>query len=120
MRINSLETIKDLAERVGLPRQRLRELVRSRSIEHIFIGARPMFPEGSFERYIEQNTVKPCPKEITAPVSNGLKSAIVSTSYGQKEDAVASTQRASEISKKLRSISRNSSKRIVRPEPQET
>ncbi|UWP92998.1 hypothetical protein K3X13_03860 [Aliiroseovarius crassostreae] len=57
----TLETPKELAERVGLPVTNIRYLIREDMLDHIFTapGKRnPKIPNGAWERYIAQFTVK--------------------------------------------------------------
>ena len=56
-----LETPKELAERVGIPVSNVRYLIREDMLDHIFTapGRRnPKIPQGAWERYVEEFTVK--------------------------------------------------------------
>lgn len=56
-----LETPKELAERVGIPVSNVRYLIREDMLGHIFTapGRRnPKIPQGAWERYVEEFTVK--------------------------------------------------------------
>lgn len=56
-----LETPKELAARVGLPVTNIRYLIREDMLDHIFTapGRRnPKIPQGAWERYLDQFTVK--------------------------------------------------------------
>lgn len=79
-----LETLKELSERVGLPIGRLRNLVRCNAIEYVPVGARPMFPQGAFDRFLERSIVRPSPKEIAGRASSGSDSEIDSIPRSKK------------------------------------
>jgi hypothetical protein len=83
-----LETLKELSERVGLPVGRLRNLVRRNAIEYVPVGARPMFPQGAFDRFLERSIVRPCPEKMAGRDSNGSKSGVDSFSSGHENGAV--------------------------------
>jgi len=56
-----LETPKELADRVGLPVTNIRYLIREDMLDHIFTapGKRnPKIPNGAWEKYVSQFTVK--------------------------------------------------------------
>lgn len=57
----SLETPKEQANRVGLPVTNIRYLIREDMLDHIFTapGQRnPKIPDGAWEKYVSQFTVK--------------------------------------------------------------
>jgi len=64
-----LETPKELAERVGIPVTNVRYLIREDMLDHIFTapGKRnPKIPNGAWEKYVAQFTVKAEPKAATS------------------------------------------------------
>jgi hypothetical protein len=77
-----LETPKQLAKRVGLTERKIRYLINTCQIEHVWIGSRVHVPQGAFGRFIEAKKVTPCQDEIKVPVSVGLRSATATTSSG--------------------------------------
>ena len=89
-----VETLKQLADRVGISLGQARHLVCSGRIEHVRIGARRFVPEGAWERFITTNTVMPCPDATVAPDYAGSLSASASTSPGPSTAAAASAQLA--------------------------
>jgi hypothetical protein len=57
----TLETPKELADRVGLPVTNIRYLIREEMLDHIFTapGKRnPKIPTGAWERYLQEFTIK--------------------------------------------------------------
>ena len=89
-----VETLKQLADRVGISLGQARLLVQSRRLEHVRIGARRFVPEGAWERFITDNTVTPCPDATVVPNYAGSESASASTSHGPSTAAAASAQLA--------------------------
>lgn len=60
-----LETPQQLANRVGVPVASIRQLIRSGQLDHIFLSAgrrNPKVPEGAWERYLENFTVRANPQ----------------------------------------------------------
>jgi len=56
-----LETPKELADRVGIPVTNIRYLIREDMLDHIYTapGKRnPKIPNGAWEKYVSQFTVK--------------------------------------------------------------
>jgi excisionase family DNA binding protein len=111
-----LETPKELAERVGVKERKIRHLIHTRQIEHIWIGSRVHIPVGAFARFVEANKVKPCQDETMGLVSVGSKSVSASTSLGPNVAAAASARLARQTANELKSYSPSSS----RPEGDET
>lgn len=97
-----LETPSDVAKKAGLSQQKIRGLIREGSIEFIIIGSRTYIPAGAFERFLDANTVKPCPEETKARALNGSQSGRTTTLYGPKTDAAKSAQQVQTIAKKLK------------------
>ena len=104
-----LETPKQLANRVGVSERKIRHLIHTREIEHVWIGSRVHLPRGAFARFIETKKVKACQDETTGPVFVGSKSATASTSHGANAVAAASARQAQATANKLKSLSRSSS-----------
>ena len=102
-----LETPKQLANRVGLTERKIRHLINTRQIEHVWIGSRVHVPHGAFGRFIEAKKITPCQDEIKVPVSVGLESEAPSTSLGQNTVAAASAALVLQTATKLKSCSRN-------------
>jgi hypothetical protein len=103
-----LETPRQLAERVGVTERKIRHLINTRAIEHVWIGSRVHVPMGAFARFIETNKVNPCQDETKGPVYVGSKSAAASTSHGANEVAAASARQAQATANRLKSLSRTS------------
>lgn len=64
-----LETPKELAERVGIPVTNVRYLIREDMLDHIFTapGKRnPKIPDGAWEKYVAQFTIKAEPRTATS------------------------------------------------------
>jgi excisionase family DNA binding protein len=106
-----LETPKQLATRVGVTERKIRHLIRTRQIEHVWIGSRVHIPMGAFARFVEERKVEPCHDEIKGHVSVGSKSAGASTLPGLSMVAAASAARARQTASKLKLSSRSSSTR---------
>jgi hypothetical protein len=102
-----LETPAQLAERVGVKERRIRHLIDTRQIEHVWIGCRVHIPTGAFARFLEAKKVKPCQDEIRDPVSVGSKSGTASTSPGPSTVAAASARLAQQTANELKSYSQN-------------
>jgi excisionase family DNA binding protein len=105
-----LETPKQLAKRVGLTEGKIRHLINTGQIEHVWIGSRVHVPKGAFGRFIEAKKVTPCQDEIKVPVSVGSKSATATTSSGPNMVAAASAALARQTANRLKSSSPNGSK----------
>lgn len=104
-----LETIKQLAKKVGLKDRQIRELINKGLLDHIPIGSRIMVPVGAWARYVAENVRRSCPDETKARGSGTSLSAGVTTSAGPSEGARASAALALQTAKKLKSLSRNGS-----------
>jgi len=104
-----LETPKQLAQRVGVTERKIRYLITTHQIEHVWIGSRVHIPVGAFARFVEERKVKPCHGEIKDHVSFGSKSASASTSGGLSAVAAASAARARQTASKLKLSSQNGS-----------
>ena len=64
-----LETPTELAERVGLPVTNIRYLIREDMLDHIYTapGRRnPKIPQGAWEKYLAQFTVRASPSSKAA------------------------------------------------------
>lgn len=60
-KVKGLETPAELALRVGTSVTAIRHLVKTKQLDHIYLtpGMRnPKIPAGSWERYIEQHTIR--------------------------------------------------------------
>jgi hypothetical protein len=112
-----LETPKQLARRVGLTEGKIRHLINTRQIEHVWIGSRVHVPKGAFGRFIEAKKVTPCQDEIKVPVSVGSKSATATTSSGPNMVAAASAALARQTATRLKSSSPNGSTQRKRNGP---
>jgi hypothetical protein len=89
-----VETLKQLADRVGISLGQPRHLIHSGQLQHVRIGARRFVPAGAWERFITDNTVTRCPDATVAPDYAGSRSASASTSLGPSTAAAASAQLA--------------------------
>src|SRR4051794_30038568 len=79
----SLETPKQLAARSGLSERQIRSLIRCRQIEHVYVGARVMIPQGALESFIEGKKVRPSWHDKTQePSSSSAAMAALGTSSG--------------------------------------
>jgi excisionase family DNA binding protein len=85
-----LETPRELAVRVGLTERQVRELIRTRQLEHVMIGCRVHIPLGAFARFIDARKVTPCQGEMRDRDCGGSRSGNVSTLPGPSEAAAAS------------------------------
>jgi hypothetical protein len=102
-----LETPKQLAKRVGLSEGKIRHLITTDKLEHVWIGHRVHIPTGAFGRFIEAHKVKPCQDEIKVHVSVGLRSATATTSSGPSTVAAASAALARKTASELKRSSAN-------------
>jgi len=55
----TLETPRDLAQRLGWPVTRVRKLIRERALRHVKVGGLYLIPEGAIEEYLEATTIEP-------------------------------------------------------------
>ena len=72
----TLETPKELADRIGLPVNNIRYLIREEMLEHIFTapGKRnPKIPEGAWEKYLRQFTIKADSRSAGSVTLTGCK-----------------------------------------------
>ena len=104
----ALASLAQTAKVMGLSVSQVRQLIRSRRLEHILVGRRPFVPKTAIPRFIAENTVQPCHDETPAPVSASSKSGAVFTSAGPKLVAAGSAARARQIANKLKSRSPSS------------
>jgi excisionase family DNA binding protein len=104
-----LATPKQAAEVMGPTEAQVRGLIRAGRIAHVPVGKRVMIPREAIVRFIQENTVQPCPVETQEPVSAGSTSADATTSFGLSAVAAGSAARALKIAAKLKSPSRTSS-----------
>ncbi len=104
-----LETPKQLALRVGLTVGAIHRLMNDGKLSFVQIGTRRRIPPGTWEGYIETNTVRPCRDAIKDQSSNFLLSAGAFTSFGQNGAAAASAALVRQTAQRLKSSSRNSS-----------
>lgn len=102
-----LETPKQLATRVGLSVGAIHRLMNDGKLSFVQIGTRRRIPPGTWEVYIETNTVGPCRDAIKDQSSNFLLSAGASTSFGQNGAAAASAALVRQTAQRLKSSSRN-------------
>ena len=105
----ALASLAQTAKVMGLSVSQVRQLIRSRRLEHILVGRRPFVPKTAIPRFIAENTVQPCHDETPAPVSASSKSGAVFTSAGPKLVAAGSAARALQIAERLKSRSPSSS-----------
>jgi hypothetical protein len=104
-----VESVKQLAKRVGLKERQIRWLIDQGKLEHIKIASRTHIPVGAWARYLAANTVRSCPDGIRDLASAGSPSAVPSTSSGPSAGAAASAALALATAKKLKSHSLNGS-----------
>ena len=104
-----LETPKQLAKRVGLTVGAIHQLMNDGKLSFVQIGTRRRIPPGTWEVYIETNTVRPCRDAIKDQSSNFSISAGAFTSFGRNGVAAASAALARQTAQRLKSSSRNSS-----------
>lgn len=55
----TLESPREVAQRVGWPLARVRKLIRQRAIRHLKIGGLYFVPEGAVEEYLAARTIEP-------------------------------------------------------------
>jgi excisionase family DNA binding protein len=87
-----VETLKQLAERVGISHRQARHLVQAGKLRHVMIGSRIHIPEGAWPAFIEANTVTVCPDETKGHDCVGLRNETVGTSAGLSEAAAPRAQ----------------------------
>jgi hypothetical protein len=104
-----LRTIPQFCKEEGLTRYQVDLLVREGRIEHVQVGSRKMIPDGAYQRFIADNTVKACRVETKVLVSASSTSGEPSTSSGLKMVAAGSAARARQTAERLKSLSRTSS-----------
>jgi hypothetical protein len=104
----ALRTIQQFQASEGLTRYQVDALIRS-GLEYIMVGSRKMIPDGAWERFLAENTVKSCREETTALASASSIKEASFTFAGQKTVAAGSAARARMIGDKLKSHSRSSS-----------
>ena len=88
--------------RVGVKEGRIRHLIRTHQIEHIWIGNRVHIPVGAFGRFLEAKKVKPCQGETKGQNFAISKIAEPSISLGQSTAAAASAALARQTASKLK------------------
>ncbi len=104
-----LETPKQLTARVGLTVGAIHRLMNDGKLSFVQIGTRRRIPPGTWEGYIETNTVRPCRDATKDQSLNFLQSAGASTSFGQNGAEAASAALVRQTAQRLKSNSRNSS-----------
>jgi hypothetical protein len=102
-----VETLKQLASRIGISERQARHLVNSGRLEHVRIGRRTYVPQGAWARFIANNTVTACQDETKDHDYGGSRSGNAFTSLGPSTAAVASARLARLTATKLKSSSRN-------------
>jgi hypothetical protein len=101
-----VETVKELAGKVGVSDRQIRGLIERGLLEHIRTASRVYVPVGAWAKYVAENTVRSCPDETKGLASGGSPSAAVTTSAGPSEGARASAALALQTAKKLKLRSR--------------
>jgi hypothetical protein len=104
-----VETVKQLARKVGLSERQIRGLIDQGKLAHIRVVSRIYVPEGAWARYVAENTVHSCPDETKGPGSAGSTSVVATISAGPSGGARASAALALKTAKRLKSLSRNGS-----------
>ncbi len=107
-----LESPRELADRVGVSVASIRELIRERKLDHIFLtsGQRnPKIPAGAWERYINLNMVRACPDQSENPNSKSIARTRMgtSTSMSPKAEKAGNSQLSRATAKKLSSSGTN-------------
>jgi hypothetical protein len=100
-----VETLKQLAQRVGISLRQARHLVQIGKLHHVMIGCRVHVPEGAWERFNADNTVTVWPDVTKGHDCGGLPSVNASTSPGQNAAAAASARLARQTANKLKASS---------------
>ena len=100
-----LETPKQFAASRGLSERQVRDLIRTRQLEHVMIGSRALIPMGAWRRFLDARTVKPCHDATRVPDFVGSTNVGVSISPGPSVAAAASAQLARQTANKLKSRS---------------
>lgn len=118
-----LRSLKQFQEQEALSRYQV-ELLLQDGLEHVLIGSRKMIPEGAFERFTCERTVKACRDPEKGPASGFIENERATTFIGAKTVAAGSARRALQIANALKSSSRNGSSpdkespgRVVRLRP---
>ena len=102
-----LETPKQFAASRGLSERQVRDLIRTRQLEHVMIGSRALIPMGAWRRFLDARTVKPCHDATRVPDFVGSTNVGVSISPGPSVAAAASAQLARATANKLKLSSLN-------------
>ncbi|MEM9578823.1 MAG: helix-turn-helix domain-containing protein [Pseudomonadota bacterium] len=55
----SLETPKELANRLGWPERRVRSLITKRQLRHVKVGGMYFVPAGAFDDFLDEHMVEP-------------------------------------------------------------
>lgn len=103
-----LRTPKQLADDEGLSVYQVGRLLEDKRLAFIEIGSRRLIPDGAWEQFLAEETVKPCRDETPGHASASSTSAGAITSFGQSADAAASAALARQTAKQLKSSSRGS------------
>jgi hypothetical protein len=105
------ESVRQLADRVGVSEAWIRQRMRGRELRYAKAGGRYFITAGAWEEFIERNTVEAegWDGETKDHVYNGLKNEVRITSVGVKVVEAASAQRALRTAERLKSSSRTGS-----------
>jgi hypothetical protein len=104
-----VETPRQIARRVGLSEGKIRHLIRTGRIDHLWIGSRVFIPPGAWARFVAENKGRPCQDETRGQGYVGSPNVSASISPGLSTAAAASAQLARKTATKLKSLSQNGS-----------
>ena len=104
----AMETVRQLAVRVGLTKSAVTRLLEQGKLDFVIIGARKFIPAGAWQTFIHNNTVKASwAEETKVHNASGAQREVAITSTGQKTAAAASAALAQRTAQRLKSASRN-------------
>src|SRR5262249_57215147 len=100
-----VETLKQLAKRVGISERQIRHLVQTGQLEHVMIGSRVHFRSGAFRRFLDSKTRKPCQDETRVRACDGSRNATPTMSPGPSTAGAASARLARQTAIQLQHFS---------------
>ncbi len=104
-----LESPRELAERIGWPVRRIRNLIANKQIRHHRIGGSILIPTDAIDEFLHRTEIQPCHVEEPAhALSHDQTSPIISFVSSTTMDGKKSVQRAHRIAEKLKRSSKNS------------
>ncbi|MBL4731563.1 MAG: excisionase family DNA-binding protein [Rhizobiaceae bacterium] len=107
--IQNLESPKELAERIGWPVRRIRNLIANKQIRHHRIGGSILIPTDAIEEFLKNTEIQPCHvAEQAHALSHVPTNPSISFASSIPMDGKKNVQRGQRIAEKLRRSSRSS------------